>query len=147
MPSELDDLAFRESIFTWLGDRMRISDAFTRGDLSQFEFQGQRRRLVGTMTGIWHVKSISDAAVSILTAYAPDERRSDRTKTRSARMVCCATSTAASIRHKPTIERFAQRWRGTCRWCDPRTERSSARCRRRKRGRSTTSSSRGASSA
>ena len=75
MPSELDDLAFRESIFGWLRSEMRVRDTFTRDDLSRFEFQGQRHRLVGTMTGIWRVKSISDAAVSILTAFAPDEAK------------------------------------------------------------------------
>lgn len=75
MLSELDDLAFRESVFSWLRDRMRVAETFTRDDLSLFEFEGQRHRLVGTMTGIWRVKSISDAAVSILTAYAPDDAK------------------------------------------------------------------------
>lgn len=75
MPSELDDLAFRESIFAWLRDQMRLSEAFTRTDLSQFEFRDERHRLVGTMTGIWRVKAMSEAAVSILTAYAPDEAK------------------------------------------------------------------------
>lgn len=75
MVSELDDLAFRESVFAWLRSRMRLSETFTRDDLSEFEFQGQRHRLVGTMTGIWRVKSVSPAAISILTAYAPDEAK------------------------------------------------------------------------
>lgn len=75
VPSELDDLAFRESIFAWLTERMLTQDSFTRDDLSQFEFRGRRHRLVGTMTGIWRVKGLSEAAVSILTSYAPDESR------------------------------------------------------------------------
>ena len=75
MLSELDELAFRESVFSWLRNRMRLVDTFTRDDLRHFEFQGQRHRLVGAMTGIWRVKSVSDAAVSILTAYAPSDRK------------------------------------------------------------------------
>ena len=63
MPSELDDLAFRESIFIWLQQRMRVTDALSRDDLSHFEFHGMRHRLVGTQTGIWRVKAVSDAAV------------------------------------------------------------------------------------
>ena len=47
MLSELDELAFRESVFSWLRDRMRLVDTFTRDDLRHFEFQGQRHRLVG----------------------------------------------------------------------------------------------------
>lgn len=75
MLSELDDLAFRESVFAWLRNQMRFTETFTRDDLSTFQFQGQRHRLVGTMTGIWRIKSVSAAAISILTAYAPDESK------------------------------------------------------------------------
>lgn len=74
MPSELDDLAFRESVFAWLRARMLTGEAFSRDDLSEFEFAGRRHRLAGTQTGIWRVKDHSPAAISILTAHAPDER-------------------------------------------------------------------------
>ena len=74
MPTELDDLAFRESVFAWLRVRMLTNEAFSRDDLSEFEFAGRRHRLVGTQTGIWRVKDHSPAAISILTAHAPDER-------------------------------------------------------------------------
>jgi putative restriction endonuclease len=72
--TELDDLAFRESVFAWLRARMLTSEAFSRDDLSEFEFAGRRHRLVGTQTGIWRVRDHSPAAISILTAHAPDER-------------------------------------------------------------------------
>lgn len=75
VPSELDDLAFRESVFAWLRQRTRSVDGLTRDELSAFEFGGHRHRLVGTMTGIWRVKAVSDAAISILTSYAPDETK------------------------------------------------------------------------
>lgn len=75
MLSEMDDLAFRESVFAWLRNEMRLTETFTRDDLSRFEFLGDRHRLVGTMTGIWRVKAVSPAAISILTAYAPDEAK------------------------------------------------------------------------
>ena len=75
MPTELDDLAFRESVFAWLRARMLTDEAFSRDDLSEFEFAGRRHRLVGTQTGIWRVKDHSPAAISILTAHAPDETR------------------------------------------------------------------------
>lgn len=73
MPSELDDLVFRESVFAWLRVGMLTQEAFSRDDLSQFYFGGRRHRLVGTQTGIWRVKAESDAAISILTSYSPDE--------------------------------------------------------------------------
>jgi putative restriction endonuclease len=47
----------------------------TRQDLSAFPFAGGEHRLVGPQTGIWRVKEISDAAISILTAFAPDEAK------------------------------------------------------------------------
>lgn len=75
MPSELDDLAFRETVFAWLRAGMLTKEAFSREDLSEFVFNGRRHRLVGTQTGIWRVKSESDAAISILTAHSPDELR------------------------------------------------------------------------
>jgi putative restriction endonuclease len=70
--SELDDLAFRESVFAWLRLRLLTQEAFSRADLSAFSFQGTAHRLVGTQTGIWKVKGVSQAAVSILTAYVPE---------------------------------------------------------------------------
>ena len=75
MPSELEDLAFRETVFAWLRAGMLTKEAFSREDLSEFEFRGRRHRLVGTQTGIWRVKSESDAAISILTAHSPDQNR------------------------------------------------------------------------
>lgn len=32
MLSELDDLAFREAVFTWLRNKMRLAETFTRDD-------------------------------------------------------------------------------------------------------------------
>lgn len=72
MVAELDDLAFRETVFAWLRERLVPNEVFTRDDLAQFHFQGRRHRLVGTQTGIWRVKGVSDAAISILTSYVPD---------------------------------------------------------------------------
>lgn len=74
MIHDLDDLAFRESVFAWLRACMLTSEAFSRDDLSRFVFDGRTHRLVGTQTGIWRVREESDAAISILTAYSPDER-------------------------------------------------------------------------
>lgn len=73
MISDLNDIAFRESVFAWLRARMLTTEALSRDDLSEFEFAGRRHRLVGTQTGIWRVKERSDSAISILTAYSPDE--------------------------------------------------------------------------
>lgn len=75
MLAELDDLAFRETVFAWLRDRLLTTDVVTRDDLAQFEFQGRRHRLVGPQTGIWRVKGVSDAAISIVTSYVPDGHR------------------------------------------------------------------------
>ncbi len=75
MPTELDDLAFRESVFAWLRVRQLTSEAFSRDDLSEFRINGRSQRLVGTQTGIWRLKDHSPAAISILTAHSPDERR------------------------------------------------------------------------
>ncbi len=71
----LDDMAFRESVFAWLRVRMLTDEGFTRQQLSEFEFNGQQHRLVGTQTGIWRVKQYSPAAISILTAYSPDDTK------------------------------------------------------------------------
>ena len=68
----LDEMAFRETVFAWLRARLLTSDALTRDELSEFELNGRRHRLVGTQTGIWRVKEHSDAAISILTSYVPD---------------------------------------------------------------------------
>lgn len=75
MPSEIDDLAFRESVFAWLRLRQLTQPVFTRDQLANFEFQGKQHRLVGTQTGIWRVKEFSPAAISILTAYSTSEKR------------------------------------------------------------------------
>ena len=71
----MDDLVFRESVFAWLRARMLTAEGLTREQLSEFEFGGRRHRLVGTQTGIWRVKDHSPAAISILTAYAPNEAK------------------------------------------------------------------------
>jgi putative restriction endonuclease len=70
-----DDMFFREAVFAWLRARMLTQDVFTRDELSAFEFNGRRHRLVGSMTGIWRIKEHSPAAISILTAYRPDGHR------------------------------------------------------------------------
>ncbi|MDO8389032.1 MAG: HNH endonuclease [Actinomycetota bacterium] len=71
----IDDLAFRESVFAWLRARMLTAEGLTRQQLSEFEFNGRQHRLVGTQTGIWRVKDYSQGAISILTAYSPNEAR------------------------------------------------------------------------
>jgi putative restriction endonuclease len=68
----VDDLAFRESVFTWLRTRLLTQDTFTREELSRFEYAGGTHRIVGTQTGIWRVRAHSSAAISILTAYVPE---------------------------------------------------------------------------
>ncbi len=75
VPSELVDVAFRESAFAWLRLQMLTKEGLTRDELSGFGFDGRPYRLVGTQTGIWRVKELSGAAFSILTAYSPDETR------------------------------------------------------------------------
>ena len=71
----LDETAFRESVFAWLRARMLLAEGLSRDDLSEFELHGRRHRLVGTQTGIWRIKDHSPAAISILTAYSPDDAR------------------------------------------------------------------------
>ena len=71
----LDDMAFRETVFAWLRTRTLVTEGLTRDQLSEFEFNGRRHRLVGTQTGIWRVKEHSPAAISILTAYSPDDTK------------------------------------------------------------------------
>ena len=66
------DLFFRESVFAWLRAESITRELFTRDDLSRFMWAGKTTRLVGTQTGIWRVKEVSDAAISILTAFVPD---------------------------------------------------------------------------
>lgn len=66
------DAEFREHAFAWLRAMSLHTPAFTRDDLAQFTFHGSIQRLVGTQTGIWRVKEVSNAAISILTAYVPD---------------------------------------------------------------------------
>lgn len=72
MLSELDDLAFRETAFAWLRAQMLERDLFSRDDLAHFPFGGIERRLIGPFTGIWRLGKLSDAAVSISTAFAPN---------------------------------------------------------------------------
>ena len=61
-------------MFAWLRARLLTQDVFTRDDLSEFQFQGRRYRLVGPQTGIWRAKE-SPAAISILTAYRAEGQR------------------------------------------------------------------------
>ena len=75
MPSDADDLAFRESVFAWLRAQMLVTDSFTRDELSHFTFNGRPHRLVGPQTGIWRVKELSDGAISMVTAYVPEGRK------------------------------------------------------------------------
>jgi putative restriction endonuclease len=70
--SELDDLAFRELAFAWLRGCMIGRDLFTRDDLAHFPFDGSEWRLIGPQTGIWKVSPLSDAAISISTAFVPN---------------------------------------------------------------------------
>lgn len=72
MPSQLDDLAFRESVFAWLRARMLTAEGLTRQQLSEFEFNGCRQRLVGPQTGIWGARDFCNGAISIVTSHAPD---------------------------------------------------------------------------
>ena len=51
---------------------MLTQETFSRADLSSFPWNGSSVRVVGTQTGIWRVKGVSDAAISIMTAYVPD---------------------------------------------------------------------------
>lgn len=69
---DLNELSFRESVFAKLRARMLVTDAFTREELSDFDYGGRQIRLVGTQTGIWRVKEFSDAAISILTSFVPN---------------------------------------------------------------------------
>jgi putative restriction endonuclease len=73
--AELSDLALRESAFAWLRTQLLTAEGLTRDELAQFPFQGRTYRLTGTQTGIWRIREWSDAAISILTAYSPDETR------------------------------------------------------------------------
>jgi putative restriction endonuclease len=73
--AQVDELAFRESVFAWLRARLLTTEGLTRDELSAFPFQGRVHRLVGPMTGIWRVKELSEAAISIVTAYVPEGSR------------------------------------------------------------------------
>lgn len=75
LKAELDDIAIRESTFAWLRAQMLTTEGLSRDQLAQFTFQGRQYRLTGTQTGIWRIREWSDAAISILTAYSPDETR------------------------------------------------------------------------
>lgn len=74
MASQIEELAFRESVFAWLRAQMLSKSEFTRDELSRFEFHGNYYRLVGTQTGIWKPKGIIDGAISILTSYSVSEK-------------------------------------------------------------------------
>ncbi len=74
-PTHLDDIALRESAFAWLRLQLLAHEGLSRDDLARFPFRGNTYRLTGTQTGIWRIRSWSDAAISILTAYAPDGSR------------------------------------------------------------------------
>jgi putative restriction endonuclease len=71
----MDDIALRETAFAWLRGQMLVNEGLSREQLAQFAFRGRTYRLTGTQTGIWRIREWSDSAISILTAYAPDETR------------------------------------------------------------------------
>ena len=72
MLSDQQELHFREAAFAWIRTQQLHKPFFTRDDLSVFEFEGSRHRLIGPYTGIWKVSSLSDSAIAISTAYVPD---------------------------------------------------------------------------
>ena len=74
MLSDLDELAFRESAFAWLRSLLLDRDLFSRDDVARFPFAGQEHRLIGPFTGIWRLGRISDAAISISTAFVRHEK-------------------------------------------------------------------------
>lgn len=71
----MDEMAFREAVFTWLRVEQLTRPVFTRDDLSRFPWQGRNVRLTSTMTGIWRVNGVTDAAISILTSHVPEGGR------------------------------------------------------------------------
>jgi putative restriction endonuclease len=64
----LDEVAFRESAFAWLRTKLLTQSTFSRDELAEFQFNGEKFRLTGAMTGIWKPKALS-SAISILTAF------------------------------------------------------------------------------
>lgn len=74
MLSHEDDLQLRESIFAWLRAQRLHKPLFSRHDLSAFEYQGRKLRLIGPQTGIWWLKGISEGAVGIWSAFVPEGR-------------------------------------------------------------------------
>lgn len=69
MVATIDEVAFRESAFAWLRSKLLTQSTFSRDELAEFQFNGEKFRLTGAMTGIWKPKALS-AAISILTAFA-----------------------------------------------------------------------------
>ena len=67
-----EDLQLRETAFAWVRAQQLSKPFFTRDDLSKFEIDSQPRRLLGPQTGIWTIRSMSDAAIGISTSYVPD---------------------------------------------------------------------------
>jgi hypothetical protein len=57
MSSDLDEAAFRESVFAWLRARLLTTEGLTLDELSEFTFNGRRHRLVEPQTGIWRVRT------------------------------------------------------------------------------------------
>ena len=72
MLNDEEEMLFREAVFAWIRARQLHTPFFTRDDLSKFEYQGQRHRLIGPFTGIWKIKALSDSAIAFSTAYVPD---------------------------------------------------------------------------
>lgn len=75
MLSDAEEIVMRESAFAWIRTQQLRTPFFTRDDLSKFEFEGRRFRLIGPQTGIWKIASLSDSAIAISTAYVPDGRQ------------------------------------------------------------------------
>ena len=72
MLNDEEEMLFREAVFAWIRARQLHTPFFTRNDLSQFEYQGKTHRLIGTQTGIWKIKSLSDSAIAFATEFVPD---------------------------------------------------------------------------
>jgi putative restriction endonuclease len=75
MLSREEDLRLRETIFAWLRVQKLHKPLFSRQDLASFEFQGRTVRLIGTQTGIWWLKGLSEGAVGIWSAYVPEGQK------------------------------------------------------------------------
>lgn len=72
MLSDAEELEFREAVFAWIRAQQLRKPFFTKDDLSKFPFRDRFFRLIGPMTGIWKIASLSDSAIAISTSYVQD---------------------------------------------------------------------------